>query len=103
MTISIPLDTFNRQVMHSQVGSPQHSDVKAGAGLSSRMRATLKALAPTPHNVASQAFADDSTTIDLSTAQSELIRPELLEFLKTLVEEKMTEKVILQALLSQQC
>ncbi|KAF2448986.1 PLP-dependent transferase [Karstenula rhodostoma CBS 690.94] len=78
--------------MHSQVGSPQHSDVKADPGLSSRMQATLRALAPTPHDVASQAFANDSTTIDLSTAQSELIRPELLEFLKTLVEDKITEK-----------
>ncbi|KAK7179888.1 PLP-dependent transferase [Paraphaeosphaeria sporulosa] len=92
MSPSIPLDTFNHQIMHSRVGSPQHSDVKADPGLSSRMRATLKALAPTPHDVASQAFAHDSTTIDLSTAQSELIRPELLEFLKTLVEDKMTEK-----------
>jgi hypothetical protein len=79
--------------MHSQVGSPQHSDVKADPGLSSRMRATLKALAPKSNAVAAQAFLDDPTTIDLSTAPSELIRPELLEFLKTLVESKITEKV----------
>lgn len=79
--------------MHRQIGSPQYSDVKADPGLSSRMRATLKALALTPHDLTSRGLPDDSTAIDLSTAQSELIRPELLEFFKTLVENKMTEKV----------
>ncbi|KAL1606492.1 hypothetical protein SLS60_003896 [Paraconiothyrium brasiliense] len=56
------------------------------------MRATLKVLGAKTHDVASQAAADDPNTIDLSTAQSEVIRPELLEFLKTLVEDKITEK-----------
>jgi DNA-binding transcriptional MocR family regulator len=100
MASPIPLDTFHHQVMHAQVGSPQHSDVKADPGLSSRMRATLKALAPKPHDVVVQASLDDPTTVDLSTAQSELIRPELLEFLKTLVEDKITEKVTIYTYLN---
>lgn len=57
------------------------------------MRATLDAHAPNSHRVESQASADGCNAIDLSTAQSEIIRPELLEFFKTLVEDKMTDKV----------
>lgn len=89
----IPLRTFRQQVMHTQVGSPHHSDVKMDPGLSARMRVTLDALAANPPSGASHASGAASHTIDLSTAQNEVIRPELLEFFKTVVEDRITEQV----------
>ena len=94
MTNPIPLQTFHQQAMHAPVGSPQHSDVKMDPGLSSRMRATLSALGSRPLSRTSQEQGGDSATIDLSSAQNEVIRPELLEFFKSLVEEKITEQVL---------
>ncbi|KAF1970817.1 PLP-dependent transferase [Bimuria novae-zelandiae CBS 107.79] len=61
-------------------------------GLSTRMRATLDKLASLPSNGVSPAEDEASTVIDLSTAQNEVIRPELLEFFKTLIEDKITEQ-----------
>jgi hypothetical protein len=36
---------------------------------------------------------DASTAIDLSSAQNEVLRPELLEFFKSTVENNVTSKV----------
>lgn len=61
------------------------------SGLSLRMRMTLEeitaaaAAPPTPCNL-----ADD---IDLSSAQNEVTRPELLKFLKSVVADKLTDEV----------
>ena len=99
MTNQVPLQTFHHQVMHAPVGSPQHSDVKMNPGLSNRMRKTLKTLGSRPLSVAQQPN-DVSTTIDLSTAQNQVIRPELLEFFKSVVEDKITEQVSMYTVLS---
>lgn len=93
MTNPIHLQTFHQQAMHAPVGSPQHSDVKMDPGLSGRMRATLSTLGSRPLSRTSQEQGGDSATIDLSTAQNEVIRPELLEFFKSLVEDGITEQV----------
>lgn len=100
MTNQVPLQTFHHQAMHAPVGSPQHSDVKMDPGLSNRMRETLKTLGSRPLSVSPQQSDDVSTAIDLSTAQNQVIRPELLEFFKSLVEDKMTEKVSMYIILS---
>ena len=61
-------------------------------GLSRRMRATMNSLAPNSPS-ASRSGDEESAAIDLSTAQNEVIRPELLEFFKSMVEDKITEHV----------
>ena len=64
------------------------------SGLSLRMQKTLKAL-----HVATTAATDPppsynpSTAIDLSNAQNQVLRPELLEFLKTVVDDRLTTEV----------
>jgi aspartate/methionine/tyrosine aminotransferase len=59
------------------------------SGLSSRVEGTLKALLP----VAAPPYRHNSTTVDLSTAQNEVIRPELLQFFKSTVEDQVTSEV----------
>ena len=57
------------------------------------MRATLGAIAPIPPKFFSRAEEEAVAAIDLYTAQYEVIRPELVEFFKTLVEDKITVDV----------
>lgn len=59
------------------------------SGLSSRVEGTLKALLP----AAAPPYEHNSTTVDLSTAQNEVIRPELLQFFKSIVEDQVSGEV----------
>ncbi|KAF2853187.1 PLP-dependent transferase [Plenodomus tracheiphilus IPT5] len=63
------------------------------AGLSKRMERTLNALLPTLTAAAPPPLYDPTTAIDLSSAQNEVIRPELLEFYKSTVEENVASQV----------
>lgn len=58
------------------------------AGLSRRIERTLTSLLPTP-----PAQDGPKRAIDLSSAQNEVIWPELLEFYKSVVEANVTSKV----------
>jgi hypothetical protein len=62
-------------------------------GLSSRMDRTLEEFLPTIAAAAPPRDYDPSTAVDLSSAQNEVLRPELLEFFKSTVEDKVTDKV----------
>lgn len=57
------------------------------------MTSTLSELLPTSATAALSKKADSSTSFDLSNAQNEVLRHELLEFFKTTVEDELTEKV----------
>jgi hypothetical protein len=59
-------------------------------GLSRRTRQTLDELLPTG---APPKHCDPSTTIDLSRAFNQAIHPELVEFFKGIVEQKVTSEV----------
>jgi hypothetical protein len=60
------------------------------AGLSLRAARTLDGLLP---GAAAPPHAYLNAAIDLSNAQNEVLRPELLEFFKSTVEDKVTSNV----------
>ncbi|KAF1961735.1 PLP-dependent transferase [Byssothecium circinans] len=66
------------------------------SGLSSRMVHALEDLIPKAAATAAPEKCDLATCIDLSNAQNEVLRPELLEFFKTAVEDRATQKVFAQ-------
>jgi hypothetical protein len=59
------------------------------SGLSSRVERTLEQFLPP---IAPKQY-DASTAVDLSSAQNEVLQPELLEFFKSTVENNITSKV----------
>ncbi|KAI8935480.1 hypothetical protein NX059_008049 [Plenodomus lindquistii] len=63
------------------------------AGLSKRMERTLNGLLPTLAAIAPPAQFDPTAAIDLSSAQNEVIRPELLELYKSTVETNVSSQV----------
>jgi hypothetical protein len=63
------------------------------SGLSTRMSSALEELFPKIDAVAPHKLYDPTTAIDLSCAQNEVLRTELIEFFKTTVENKLTAKV----------
>jgi hypothetical protein len=63
------------------------------SGLSKRMQTTLEDILPTIAAAAPPAQYNPTTAIDLSNAQNEVLRPELLDFFKTTVEKGVTSKV----------
>lgn len=65
------------------------------SGLSSRLERTLTDLLPAFAAAAPPKQFDPTTAVDLSTAQNEVLRPELLEFFKSTVEDKVTSEVCL--------
>lgn len=64
------------------------------AGLSDRMLRAVEEFAPSSSKQHTSTNA--SSIIDLSTAQNETLRPELVEFFKSTVEDKATSDVSLQ-------
>jgi len=58
------------------------------------MNETLAALLPAATPPSHQYNSNATAVVDLSTAQNEVIRPELLEFFKSTVEDKVTSAVI---------
>jgi hypothetical protein len=63
------------------------------SGLSRRMQATLDDILPTIAAAAPPAKYNSTDAIDLSNAQNEVLRPELLEFFKRIVENDVTSQV----------
>jgi hypothetical protein len=63
------------------------------SGLSLRMQKTLTSLLPAQRQTAPPTQYNPATAIDLSNAQNEVLRAELLEFLKSVVEDGFTDKV----------
>ncbi|KAF1836168.1 PLP-dependent transferase [Decorospora gaudefroyi] len=66
-------------------------------GLSRRAQKTLKELLPafaTGRHASQHSDKPDNSTIDLSSALNEVIHPELLEFLKSTVEEHVTSEAL---------
>jgi hypothetical protein len=63
------------------------------SGLSKRMERTLKEILPTIAAAAPLTQYNPTDAIDLSNAQNEVLRPELLQFFKSVVEKKVTSKV----------
>lgn len=63
------------------------------SGLSTRMVKALQELLPASAAASSMIGPDPASSIDLSNGQNEVLRPELVEFFKTTVEDKLTEKV----------
>lgn len=63
------------------------------SGLSKRMSNALEELLPQIEAVAPHKLYDPTTAVDLSSAQNEVLRPELIEFFKTTVENKLTTEV----------
>ena len=61
------------------------------SGLSERMATALDELQT--NHAQSPATSDLANAIDLSNAQNEVLRPELVEFCKTTIEDKLTGKV----------
>jgi hypothetical protein len=70
-----------------------HNTFSMESGLSSRAERTLEEFLPAMAAAAPPAQYDSVTAVDLSSAQNELLRPELLEFLKSTVEDKTSSKV----------
>ncbi|KAF2686281.1 PLP-dependent transferase [Lentithecium fluviatile CBS 122367] len=62
------------------------------SGLSNRMGRTLDELRSRSAHHLSSKKSESVETIDLSNAQNEVLRPELVEFFKTTVEDKLTGK-----------
>jgi hypothetical protein len=62
-------------------------------GLSTRMSKALKLLQPHAAAKILPKNYDATTAIDLSNAQNEMLHKELVEFFKTTVEDKLTDKV----------
>lgn len=65
------------------------------AGLSKRMEKTLNELLPAAKAVAPLLECDRTTAIDLSNAQNEVLRSELLDFFKSTVDDSVTSQVCL--------
>jgi hypothetical protein len=65
-------------------------------GLSSRAERTLEEFIPTVAAAAPPSQYDSATAVDLSSAQNELLRPELVHLLQSIVEDKITSKVCYQ-------
>jgi hypothetical protein len=63
------------------------------SGLSSRMERALAESLPSIAAAAPPKHYDATTAVDLSSAQNEVLRPELLEFFKSTVEDQVTNKV----------
>ena len=61
------------------------------AGLSDRMQRAVEEFAPPSKRL--NTTSNVSSIIDLSTAQNETLRPELVEFFKSTVEDKATSDV----------
>lgn len=61
------------------------------AGLSSRADRTLKEFLPAA--APPEQRQHPTNLVDLSTAQNEVLRPELLEFFRTVVEDKVKSEV----------
>ncbi|OAK96326.1 PLP-dependent transferase [Phaeosphaeriaceae sp. SRC1lsM3a] len=59
-------------------------------GLSTRMQKAVEKFAPT---TPPPTHSNPATVVDLSTAQNEVLRPELLEFFKSTIEDKATSNV----------
>lgn len=80
----------------SRAGHTTRISISMEAGLSHRMKGSLRK--PQPSSAASLPSQQDpeSVAIDLSNAENEVLRSELLEFFKTTVEDKLTEKVCSQ-------
>ncbi|KAL6712143.1 hypothetical protein ACN47E_000020 [Coniothyrium glycines] len=72
------------------------------SGLSLRMQRTLRELDAntTRAGAPPRPTGSLSTTVDLSNAQNEVIRPEILEFFKGVVEERLSEEVFALASLN---
>jgi hypothetical protein len=70
-----------------------HCPPNMESGLSKRMQATLEYILPTIAAAAPPAKYNSTNAIDLSNAQNEVLRPELLEFFKRTVENDITSKV----------
>lgn len=67
------------------------------SGLSERMKAALEELDTKQTSCAANRKPAGQETINLSSGQNEVLRPELVEFLKTTVEDKLTENVCSQS------
>jgi hypothetical protein len=65
------------------------------SGLSARMEGTLNEFLPKFAAAAPPKHPTSTTAVDLSTAQNELIRPELLELFKSTVENEVAGEVYL--------
>lgn len=63
------------------------------SGLSLRVERTLGEFLPTIAATAPPKQHDATTAVDLSSAQNEVLRPELLEFFKSTLENGVTSKV----------
>jgi hypothetical protein len=63
------------------------------SGLSSRMERALDEVLPSITAAATPQHYDATAAVDLSSAQNEVLRPELVEFFKSTVEDKVTGKV----------
>ena len=63
------------------------------AGLSLRMHKALQELVPAFAAAAPPKQYNPATAVDLSSAQNEVLRAELLELFKTTVEDKVTSEV----------
>jgi hypothetical protein len=63
------------------------------SGLSDRMENVLNELQTKSANLVPTKRFDPTETINLSSAQNEVLRPELVEFFKTAVEDKLTGEV----------
>jgi len=63
------------------------------AGLSLRAEKTLEDLLPAIAAGAPPNKYDATTAVDLSSAQNEVLRPELVRLLQSTVEDKVTTKV----------
>lgn len=62
------------------------------AGLSPRMQRAVEEFAP---RASKHSIREREDTIDLSTAQNETLRPELVEFFKSTIEDKAGGNVCL--------
>ena len=93
--VKIPLNPLNP---HSLIGTSELAVFCSiwrtmEAGLSSRVQRILNDLLPRLTASAPPAQYNPSNANDLSIAQNEVLRPELLEFFKSTIEDKATSKV----------
>ena len=65
------------------------------SGLSLRVQETLDELLPVFDAATPQDHHNPTTAIDLASAQNEVLRPELVELFKSIVEDKVTSQVCL--------
>jgi hypothetical protein len=76
---------------HTHVRMVHH--LAMDSGLSTRMERALGEVLPSITAAAPPQRYDATTAVDLSSAQNEVLRPELVEFFKSTVEDKVTNKV----------